>query len=357
MVQSSDAAERRHLGVVEGERGAVAALLVEPVGARHQPSARAELEVAAQGEQEVLGVGGLVDRAALIGAHYRIAVGVEGARLGEEAGAAEAIAVRQVALGGAALAAFERDVEPLRVGRAGEELDHPSERCRSPRARPAAAHHLDSFDRDLRHAAPVHPAAERVVERHAVEQHHGTARAAGADASKRNTLGRGVRHHRAGAPEQAETRYLPQRVVHREGRRGEQLVGFEHRRVSGNLVERLLDAARRHHHDLLHRRRRLRRARRRCGSRGLRLGGRSLGWRRDATLGQGPEQRQRRREECRDHCAPPGGVVAAGFGGSAKKSLATSTLVLTLSTVTDAAGVPPVRIWMECGRAMPSTLR
>ena len=64
-----------------------------------------------------------------------------------------------------------------------------------------------------RHAGPVHPAAERIVERHAVESTSDAAHAARADAAQRHALRGRVRRQAAGAPEQAERRHLAQHVV------------------------------------------------------------------------------------------------------------------------------------------------
>ena len=55
-----------------------------------------------------------------------------------------------------------------------------------------------------RHARPVDPAAERIVERDAVEQDERAALAARTDAAQRHALRRRLRDEAAGAPEQAE---------------------------------------------------------------------------------------------------------------------------------------------------------
>ena len=63
---------------------------------------------------------------------------------------------------------------------------------------------LDAIDADERHARPVHPAAERIVERDAVEQDERAALAARPDAAQRHALRGRLRDEAAGAAEQAE---------------------------------------------------------------------------------------------------------------------------------------------------------
>ena len=99
-----------------------------------------------------------------------------------------------------------------------------------------------------RHARPVHPAAERVVERHAVEQHERAADAARADAAQRHALRRRMRRQAAGAPEQAERRHLPQHVVGHHGRRAADVFLPEHG-DAGRHVAQLLFHARCGHGD------------------------------------------------------------------------------------------------------------
>src|SRR5205814_8776260 len=68
----------------------------------------------------------------------------------------------------------------------------------------AAAEDLDAVERRARHAAPVDPAAEGIVERDAVVENKRARRPAGADAAQRDALRGRVGRAAAGAAEEGE---------------------------------------------------------------------------------------------------------------------------------------------------------
>ena len=100
-----------------------------------------------------------------------------------------------------------------------DDVDHAAHRVVAVDAGAGAVHHLHPVHVVERHARPVHPAAERIVERHAVDQHQRPAHAARPDAAQRHALRRGVGRQAAGPAEQAEGGHQAQHVVgHRGGR-------------------------------------------------------------------------------------------------------------------------------------------
>ena len=101
------------------------------------------------------------------------------------------------------------------------------------------------FDALERHARPVHPAAERIVERHAVDQHERPAHAARPDAAQRHALRRRMRRQTAAAPEQAERRHLPQHVVGHDRRRPPDRFLLDDVRAGRHVAEPLRAARRR----------------------------------------------------------------------------------------------------------------
>jgi hypothetical protein len=339
-----DVVDHRHqLGVVVGERRAVATLLVE----RLEPPAPApripERDVDPPVDGGVLGRGGHVDRAALVGAHHRVAVGVEQVAVDPVADPVGAVGPGEVELGRPALPRFRQQAQAVGLGARGEQLDDAAERRAPPRARAAAAHDLDALQRLPRDPAPVHPATERVVERGAVEQHQGAADAARADAAQRHPLGGRLRHHRAGAPEQREARRLAERVVDGDRARGGDLLPGEHRHVAGDVVDRLLEAAGGDHQRLLDPR-----------SGGRRVGGRGAVAAQDG--GARREQQPAGQGERRDLEAAAS-AHPCGASGSEKIPGSSSTPASPASTSTVAAGVPPVRISMCRGTITPSISR
>ena len=106
-----------------------------------------------------------------------------------------------------------------RPGTRGDDVDDAAHRVVAVEARARPVDHLDAIDALERHARPIHPAAERIVERHAVDQHQRAADAARADAAQRDALRGRMRRQAAGAAEQAERRHLPQHVVGNDGGR------------------------------------------------------------------------------------------------------------------------------------------
>ena len=130
------------------------------------------------------------------------------------------------------------------------DVDDPAHRVVAVQARRGAVDDFDALGIHHRHARPVDPAAERIVERNVVEQHEGAADAARSDAAQRHALRRRIRRNAAGSPEQAERRHLPQHVVGDDRRRPlDLLVG--HDVDAGRHVGDELFRARRRHDELL----------------------------------------------------------------------------------------------------------
>ena len=102
---------------------------------------------------------------------------------------------------------------------AADDVDDAAHGVVAVQARARAVDDLDALGALQRHARPVDPAAERIVERHAVDEHERAADAARPDAAQRDALRGRMRRQAARAPEQAERRNLPEHVVGDDGRR------------------------------------------------------------------------------------------------------------------------------------------
>ena len=98
----------------------------------------------------------------------------------------------------------------------GQELHHAAECGVAPSTGAAARHNLDGGEGIDRNLAPGDPAAERIIERHAVEQHKGTARAARTDAAERDALRGGIGHKAVRASEQAEAGHAAEGAIERD---------------------------------------------------------------------------------------------------------------------------------------------
>ncbi len=140
------------------------------------------------------------------------------------------------------------------IGLACDDIDDAAERGAAVEVRRAAAQHFHRVDVGARHAAPVDPAAERVVERDAVHEDYGAARAARADAAQRDALRGRVGRAAAAPAEEAEARDLSERVVERDGGGRLQLRLRERDDARGRLPQPRLRARRRDGHTLGERR-------------------------------------------------------------------------------------------------------
>ena len=100
-------------------------------------------------------------------------------------------------------------------GRERQDLNDAADGIRAVQVAAAAAQHLDAIDRDLRQFVPVDPAAERVVQRHAVGEHERPARTGSAEPSKRDALRGRIRHARRRAAKQRESGHQLQRIIER----------------------------------------------------------------------------------------------------------------------------------------------
>ena len=155
----------------------------------------------------------VVDRAALALDDNRKAVGGEDAAIGSDAHFPPEIGAGKIELRAVQVSVLRLDVQRPPHRSAGDDVDHASHRVVAVQARSRPVDHLDPIRRLERDTRPVHPAAERIVERHAVEQHQRTADATRSHAAKRYSLRGRVRRQTARSPEQTEGRNPSQDVV------------------------------------------------------------------------------------------------------------------------------------------------
>ena len=92
----------------------------------------------------------------------------------------------------------------------------------------------------MRHSAPVDPAPETVVQRNAVDENQGSARAARSDTAQGCALSGRVGGAAAGAAEQTESRDLSQCVVQGDGARRPQVARVKDGHARGGIAEPLL---------------------------------------------------------------------------------------------------------------------
>ncbi len=190
--------------------------------------------------------GVLVDRPTLgdprrVDAHHnRIAVRVEQGAVEDQAKVAPHVARPEVELRRVPAAILRTDVDRTARRRRGHDVDDTPHGVVAVEARARAVHDLYAVRASKRHACPVHPSAERVVEGHAVEKHERAAHAAGADAAERHALRRRVRGQAAGPAEEAEGRYLAKQIVGHQRRRTPDVFLREHVHARGHVAQPLL---------------------------------------------------------------------------------------------------------------------
>ncbi len=118
-----------------------------------------------------------------------------------------------------------------------ERLDH------APQCRAAvelggpALHDLHPVEGHPGDAAPIDPAPEGVVQRHAVEEHEGPAGPARPHAPQRRSLGGGVGDAAAGTAEEGEPRHLSQGIVDGQGGCGLEPLAFQDQGARGSVEE------------------------------------------------------------------------------------------------------------------------
>ena len=132
--------------------------------------------------------------------------------------------------------------------RTREDLDHAAQRVGPVEIARAAPHRLHPIHQDLGNTAPVHPAAERIVQRHTVGQDEHAAGAGRGEPAHPGALRGRVGGTRRGAPEEAEARHDAQGIVqgHRRGKR--QVRGGQDRDGRGRARGHALGARGGHHH-------------------------------------------------------------------------------------------------------------
>ena len=153
----------------------------------------------------------------------------------------------------AAVLRFELDRPARRP--AGDDVDDAAHRDVAVQTRRRALGDLDAVHAGERHAGPVHPPAERIVERDAVEQDERAALTARADPAQRDALRGRLRHQAAGPAKEAERGHLPQHVVGEQRRRRFDRFAREDADTRRHVAEPLLGSCRRHRHGLEQRRR------------------------------------------------------------------------------------------------------
>ena len=152
----------------------------------------------------------------------------------------------------------ERAVDPERRGKvrlAPEQLDRSGQRRASPDVGRAAAHHFDALDRRSRHASPVDPPPEGIVQRHTVLEHDRAARARRSQSAERDSLRGRVGGAAARPAKERESRDRAEGVVHGGRRRGLQVVVGQDDRARSSVGEARRRARRRHDYLLGDRRR------------------------------------------------------------------------------------------------------
>ena len=184
------------------------------------------------------------------------AFGVERAAFHGKAHLLPAVAGKEVELRRIAVAVLGLQLQRAARGPRRDHVDDAAHRDVAVEARGRVFGDLDLLHAQQRHARPVHPAAKRIVEGDAVEQHERAALAARTDAAQRHALGGGLRGQAAGATEQTEAWHLAQDVVSHDRWRGLDGLARHHVHAGRHGAEPPLRARRADDHGLEHRRRR-----------------------------------------------------------------------------------------------------
>jgi hypothetical protein len=213
------AAERGPAGVVQLADLGVVARLREVAAAEERLKAIGRRVFELERDVLVFDVGVVVDRAALPLRDNRKAVGIEETAFDRHRELVPRVASEEVELRRSFVAVLRRELERPARGTAGDDVDHAAHGDVAVQARRGAFGDLDAIDAGQRDAAPVDPAAERIVEGNAVEQDERAALTARPDAAERHALRGRLRDEAAGAAEEAERRHLAQDVVGDERRR------------------------------------------------------------------------------------------------------------------------------------------
>ena len=122
-----------------------------------------------------------------------------------------------------------RDVQRPAVRVPLAQLDHPGQGARAIGAGSGAANDVQPRQALRRDLGPQHPAAERIVQRHAVQGHQGPPGPRRRDGAQGNALGRRIGGQARGAPEQAHRRHGLQGLVQPRRPAQHLLVQTDHR--------------------------------------------------------------------------------------------------------------------------------
>ena len=244
------------LGAVDRRVLAVVAFLVEVAAANKRVELPGRAVVGAQIEVAVVDVGLVVDQAAFVRNHDRESVGREGAAVERGGELAPHVAHGEISFRTPEVAVLCADLRRPAARPRALYVDHATHCVVAVQARPGAFHQLDAIDVLERHARPVHPATERVVERDAIDEHQRAADAARPDAAQRHALGGRVRRQAAGAAKETERRRLAQHVVGDNRGRPSDLLLVDDADVGRHVGQPLLGTGRRYRHRLEERRRR-----------------------------------------------------------------------------------------------------
>src|SRR3982750_3446737 len=160
----------------------------------------------------------VVDLAALAGANDRVAVGIEDIAVDGHAQFSPHVRGEEIELGRAAAAVLSLDVERLRRRRIGDEVNHSTHRVIAIEAGAGTIDDLDALRALHWNPRPIHPAAKRIVVRHAVDEHERAADPAWSDPTQGNALRRRMRCEAARSSKQTERWNLAEKIVRHEGR-------------------------------------------------------------------------------------------------------------------------------------------
>src|SRR6185369_8423495 len=164
------AARRRPLRVVDFANLAVVAILGEVAGASEHvdPVARRILNLARN--VSILDIGVVVDWTALAFGDNRESIGVQETAFDRDPDLAPLIAAKEIKFRTRLVAVLWFEFQRTSCRPAGNDVDHPTHRDVAVQIGRCTLGNLDPVNAGERDPAPIHPTAERIVERNAVEQ-------------------------------------------------------------------------------------------------------------------------------------------------------------------------------------------
>ena len=187
-------------------------------------------------------IGFLIHRASLARRNDLVSVGVKEASVQGQTPGTPYVAGEEIELCGLSIADPPLHGQGSPFGSPGQDVDHSSHRVVTIQVGVRTLDDLNLVNAEQGNAAPIHPSPERIVKRHTIQKHQGSAHAAGSDTPQRNSLTGRMCRQAAGAAEKTEGGNLAKHTIQRQCRRAVDLILVQHTDGSRQVSHPLLTA-------------------------------------------------------------------------------------------------------------------